>query len=97
MLTNGAVLFNNVRENQLVHVEIKPGGAAGAVTQLQLSQPIGGLDGMRTLPDGRVILAESRAGKIDVVTIEGNKANIETIKDGFKFTPTAVTVVGDTA
>ena len=31
------------------------------------------------------------------MTIEGNKAEIETIKDGFKFTPTAVTVVGDTA
>jgi hypothetical protein len=52
---------------------------------------------MRTLPNGRIILAENRAGKIDVVTLEGNKANIETIKDGFKFTPTAVTVVGDTA
>ena len=96
LLTDGAVLFNNVRENQLVRVEIKPGGAPGAVTQLQLSQPIDGPDGMRTLPNGRVILAENRAGKIDVVTIEGNKANIETIKDGFKFTPTAVTVVGDT-
>jgi sugar lactone lactonase YvrE len=97
VLTDGAVLFNNVRENQLVRVEIKPGGAPGAVTQLELSQPIGGPDGMRTLPNGRIILAENRAGKIDVVTLEGNKANIETIKDGFKFTPTAVTVVGDTA
>jgi sugar lactone lactonase YvrE len=97
LMTNGSLLFNNVRENQLVRVDIKPGGAAGTVTQLGLSQPIDGPDGMRALPDGRFILAESRAGKIDIVTIEGEKAKIETIKDGFKFTPTAVTVVGETA
>ena len=97
LLTNGSLLFNNVRENQLVRVDIKPGGAAGTVTQLGLSQPIDGPDGMRALPDGRFLLAENRAGKIDIVTIEGDKAKIETIKDGFKFTPTAVTVVGETA
>ncbi len=97
MLADGSLLFNNVRENQLVRVELRPGGIAGAVTQLQLSQPINGPDGMRSLPDGRIILAENRSGKIDVVTIEGDKAKIETIKDGFKLTPTAVTVVGDTA
>jgi sugar lactone lactonase YvrE len=97
LLPDGSVLFNNVRENQLVRVEIKPGGTAGAVTQVQLSQPIDGPDGMRALPGGRVILAENRAGKIDVVTIDGGKAKIDTIKDGFKLTPTAVTVVGDTA
>ncbi len=97
LLANGAVLFNNVRENQLVRVDINPGGAAGTVTQLELSQPIAGPDGMRALPDGRFILAENRSGKIDIVTIEGDKAKIDTIKDGFKFTPTAVTVVGDTA
>ncbi len=97
LLTDGSVLFNNVRENQLVRVEIKPGGTAGTVTQLQLSQPIDGPDGMRTLPDGRVILAENRAGKVDVVTIDDDKAKVDTIKDGFKLSSTAVTAVGDTA
>lgn len=94
-LANGAVLFNNVRENQLVRVDINPGGMLGTVTRLEPSQPIAGPDGMRALPDGRIILAENRAGKIDVVTVEGDKAKIEVIKDGFKFTPTAVTVAGD--
>ena len=97
LLTNGAVLFNNVRENQLVRVDIQPGGAPGSVTQLELSQPIAGPDGMRALLDGRIILAENRSGKVDIITVEGNKAEVATIKDGFKFSPTAVTVVGDIA
>jgi hypothetical protein len=97
LLSNGSVLFNNVRQNQLVRVDIKPGGIPGTVTQLELSQPIDGPDGMRALPDGRLILAENRSGKIDIVTVEGDKAKITTIKDGFKLTPTAVTVAGGTA
>ena len=97
LLPTGAVLFNNVRENQLVRVDLKPDGTAGAATQLTLSQPIDGPDGMRAMRDGRIILAENRAGKIDIVNVAGDAATIRTIKDGFKFTPTAVTVVGDTA
>jgi len=96
MLADGAVLFNNVREHQLVRVEVKPDATAGAATLLELSQPISGPDGMRSLPDGRIALVENRSGKIDIVTIAGDKATIETIKDGFKLTPTAITVVGDT-
>ena len=97
LLPSGAVLFNNVRENQLVRVDVKPDGTAGTATMLELSQPISGPDGMRALKNGRIILAENRSGKIDIVNIQGDKATIETIKDGFKFTPTAVTVAGDTA
>jgi hypothetical protein len=96
MLTNGAVLFNNVRENQLVRVDVKADGSAGAATLLALSQPIAGPDGMRALQDGSIILAENRSGKIDIVNVDGDKAKIETIKDGFKYTPTAVTLAGDT-
>jgi streptogramin lyase len=96
MLTNGAVLFNNVRENQLVRVDVQADGTAGAATLLALSQPIAGPDGMRALQDGSFILAENRSGKIDIVNVDGDKAKIETIKDGFKYTPTAVTLAGDT-
>jgi hypothetical protein len=80
-----------------LRVDVKADGTAGAATLLELSQPIAGPDGMRTLQDGRIILAENRSGKIDIVNVNGEKAKIETIKDGFKFTPTAVTNVGDIA
>jgi sugar lactone lactonase YvrE len=96
IMRNGAVLFNNVRQNQLVRVDMKADGTAGTATFLDLSQPIDGPDGMRALPGGRFILAENRSGKIDIVTVDGDKAKIDTIKDGFKFTPTAVTMVGNT-
>jgi streptogramin lyase len=96
MFPNGDVLFNNVRQNQLVRVAAKPDGSAGAATILDLSQPIDGPDGMRALPDGRFVIAENRSGRIDVASIDGNTATIATIKDGFKLSPTGVTVVGST-
>jgi sugar lactone lactonase YvrE len=96
IMRNGAILFNNVRQNQLARVDVKPDGTAGAATFLDLSQPIDGPDGMRSLPDGRFILAENRAGKVDIVTVDGDKAKIDTIKDGFKLSSTAVTAVGKT-
>jgi sugar lactone lactonase YvrE len=96
MLPDGDVLFNNVRQNQLVQVAMKPDGTAGAATMLELSQPIDGPDGMRSLPDGRLVLAENRSGRIDVVHVNGDKATIQTIKDGFKLSPTAVTVIAST-
>jgi hypothetical protein len=52
---------------------------------------------MRALRDGRVIMAENRTGKLDLVHVDGNKATINTIKDGFNLSLTAVTVTGDTA
>jgi sugar lactone lactonase YvrE len=97
VLTDRSVLFNNVRENQLVRVEMNADGTAGAATLLELSQPISGPDGMRALRDGRVIMVENRSGKIDLVRVEGNKATITTIKDGFTQSLTAVTVDGNTA
>jgi streptogramin lyase len=94
MLPDGAVLFNNVRQNQLVRVAAKADGSAGTATMLELSQPIDGPDGMRALPDGRFVLAENRSGRIDITHVDGDKATIQMIKDGFKLSPTAVTVIG---
>ncbi len=97
MLTDRSVLFNNVRQNQLVRVEVNADGTAGTATLLELSQPMSGPDGMRALRDGRIIMVENQSGKIDLVRVEGDKATIETIKDGFMQSLTAVTVDGNTA
>lgn len=96
LLPKGAVLFNNVRQNQLVRVDRKPDGTAGAAAEPTLSQPVGGPDSMRAIAKRRILLAENQAGKVDVVEVTSNSAKIRTIRDGFKFTPTAVTVVGNT-
>ena len=70
MLPDGDVLFNNVRQNQLVRVAVKPDGSAGEATFLELSQPIDGPDGMRALPDGRIVVAENSGGKVDIVRVD---------------------------
>jgi hypothetical protein len=44
--------------------------------------------------NGKLLLAENGSGKIDVITVHGDKASVTTIKDGFK-TPTAVEPAGD--
>jgi hypothetical protein len=56
-----------------VHVTVKPDGSAGAATFLELAQPIDGPDGMRALPDGRIVVAENRSGKIVSSVSTGTK------------------------
>ena len=69
-------------------------GKAGAVTALKSSRPLDHADAMRT--SGNSLLLVEGNGKLDKVTIKGDEAEIETIKDGFS-EPVSVTQVGDTA
>jgi hypothetical protein len=45
--------------------------------------------------NGKLLLAENGSGKIDVITVNGDKASVMVIKEGLK-TPTAVEPAGDT-
>ena len=69
-------------------------GKAGAVTALKPSRPIDHADAMRTFGDSLLLIEGN--GKLDKVTIKGDAAEIETIKDGFA-EPVSVTLVGNTA
>ncbi len=69
-------------------------GKAGAVTALKTSRPLDHADAMRTFGDSLLLIEGN--GKLDKVTIKGDEAGIETIKDGFA-EPVSVTLVGDTA
>jgi sugar lactone lactonase YvrE len=69
-------------------------GKAGAVTALKPSRPLDHADAMRTSGDSLLLIEGN--GKLDKVTIKGDEAQIETIKDGFA-EPVSVTQVGDTA
>ena len=59
-----------------------------------MDQPVKGPDGMRAA-NGKLFLAENGSGKIDVITVTGDKASVTVIKEGLK-TPTAVEPAGDT-
>jgi len=69
-------------------------GKAGAVTALKSSRLLDHADAMRTFGDSLLLIEGN--GKLDKVTIKGDEAQIETIKDGLT-EPVSVTQVGNTA
>src|SRR5215471_17410718 len=69
-------------------------GKAGAVTELKTSRPLDHADAMRSFGNGFLMIEGN--GKLDKITVQGDEANVETIKDGF-VEPVSVTQVGDTA
>jgi hypothetical protein len=79
---------------ELFRVEMQ-NGVAGKVTKLQPSQPLVLTDGLRPVK-GNVFLMIEGQGKLDRVTVDGDKASGDTIKDGFAG-PTGVTLTGDAA
>src|SRR5690606_34786735 len=71
------------------------GGKAGLITQLELSQPVSGADGMRHEGANRFLMVDDR-GVRSRVTIDGDTAKLETLRDGLA-DPTGITIIGDTA
>jgi hypothetical protein len=63
--------------------------------KLETSRPLSRPDGMRSVGPNTILLAEGE-GRVDEVTVNGEKAEIKTLRDGFKDQPTAVTLVGNT-
>jgi sugar lactone lactonase YvrE len=90
---NGTLYVNNVFSNNLYRIPVDAGGKAGQPVDIWMDQPIKGPDGMRAA-NGKLIVAENGSGKISVITIKGDKASVEVIKEGLK-TPTGVEPAGD--
>jgi hypothetical protein len=90
---DGTLYVNNVFSNNLYRIPIDAGGKAGQPVDIWMDQPVKGPDGMRAV-NGKLLLAENGSGKIDVITVNGDKASVTAIKDGLK-TPTAVEPAGD--
>jgi sugar lactone lactonase YvrE len=66
-------------------------GKAGAVTELKSSRPLDHADAMRAFGNGFLLIEGN--GKLDRITVKGDEAAIDTIKDGFA-EPVSVTQVG---
>ena len=94
LLDDGNVYVNSVTQSTLMRVPVKADGSAGAIEKLKVSQPIMGPDGMRSVGKKTILLVEG--GKLDEVTINGDTAQIKTLKDNMPGI-TAVTLVGNTA
>ncbi len=87
-----ALYVNNVQTGHIYRLPIGSDGKAGAPVDIALSQPLQGPDGMRAAK-GKIYVAENRAGRISALTIDGDQATVQVIKDGYQM-PTAVSPVG---
>lgn len=79
---DGALYIDNVRRDELLRIERTPDGRFGRLVKLRTSMPIGGPDGFRPIGGNRFVLAESRFGRIDEVTIQGDEARIDVLRAG---------------
>lgn len=85
----GVLYANSVSANTIMRVPLNAdGSSAGAPVQIALSRPISRPDGMRAAGK-RLFLAENGAGRVSELLLDGDKATVVTIKEGFD-TPTAV-------
>jgi hypothetical protein len=85
---------NNVIFNKLYRVPMDASGKAGKPVDLWTDKPIKGPDGMRAA-NGKLFLTENGAGKVDMVTVNGDTASITVLQEGLNV-PTAIEPFGDT-
>lgn len=93
--SDGDLYVNTYNSHRLFRVAVGANGAAGAVSELKPSQPLDHPDGMRMLGRNSFLMIEG-AGRLDRVTIDGDTAKIEVLKDGMKV-PVSVWQINDTA
>jgi hypothetical protein len=91
---DGVLYVNNVVFSKLYRIPVDAAGKPGTPVDIWMDQPVKGPDGMRAA-NGKIFVAENGSGKISALTINGDKARVTVIKEGFK-TPTAVEPAGDT-
>jgi len=90
---DGNIYTNTYHGGDLFKVEVKNDGSSGTVTQLKPSRKIELPDGMRL--QGESLFLVEGGGRLDRITVNGDAAEVEVLKDGL-IVPVAVTRVGDT-
>lgn len=84
---DGKLYVNNVQAQTMHRIERKPDGFFAGLTQLTLSQPVKGPDGLRLLAGNRFLQAEGTSGKVTFVTISGARAEITDLRTGLDSSP----------
>lgn len=87
---DGTIYVNNIQKNQLLRVDRRPDGAFADLTVLATSQPLKGPDGLRPIGGNRFLQTEGGGGRVTLVTIRGDMADIRTLRDGLD-APSGVT------
>jgi sugar lactone lactonase YvrE len=97
ILPDGAVYANIFEGDGLYRIAVNSDGSAGKITKLETSRPLYHSDGLRAFGPDKLIQVEGETkGTLDLITVSGDTANIETIKGGFEG-PVSLVQVGDVA
>ena len=95
MLADGAIYTNIFEGDGIYRVAVNADGSAGTITKLQTSRPLYHSDGLRAFGPNKLIQVEGETkGNLDLITVDGDNAKVETIKDGFDG-PVSLVQVGD--
>lgn len=92
---DGALYWNNVQRNELWRVTLPATGRPPQFTQLRVSQKMGGPDGLRHIGGNRFLQAEGSSGRATLVTVKGDEAQIQVLRDGLNSSP-GITLIGNT-
>jgi sugar lactone lactonase YvrE len=93
--SDGSVFANLFEGDGIYRVSVNADGSAGKITKLETSRPLYHSDGLRAFGPNQLIQVEGETkGYLDLITIEGDNAKVETIKDGFDG-PVSLAQVGD--
>jgi hypothetical protein len=97
ILDDGNIYANIFEGDGLYRIEIKSDGSAGKVTKLETSRKLYHSDGMRKFGGHSLIQVEGETiGTLDLITISGDSAKVETVQGGFDG-PVSLVQVGDVA
>lgn len=84
---DGTLFVNNVQAQTMLRIDRRRDGGFAGLTRLILSQPVQGPDGLRLLAGNRFLQAEGGSGKITLVTIRGDRAEIADLRTGLDSSP----------
>lgn len=90
---DGTMYINNVRANLVQRVDRDEGGAYVGLTDLTLSQPVGGPDGLRPVGGSRFLQAEGGGGRVALIEVSGDSATVTPVRTDLESSP-GVTRVG---
>ncbi len=97
ILADGNIYANIFEGDGLYRVEIRPDGSAGTVTRLQTSHKLYHSDGLRRFGPNTLLMVEGETvGTLDLITISGDTAKVDTLQGGFDG-PVSLVQVGDVA
>src|SRR5690606_25996364 len=72
-------------------VDLKDGAYAG-LTDLTLSEPVSGPDGLRALGGNRFLQAEGPGGRVAIIEVAGDSATVTPVRTGLQSSPGTASV-----